>query len=522
MDLKSQYTCPEPGCGNHGTCNSSTGNCDCEPGWSGLACQIAPRTNVPCTPSSKEFKDAHDGGDLDCGNWGQFGLCNTNGTCSCGYVDPFYGNRCHQPCRIDSDCGGYRPDAKSSDGKILNRIIGTCSTLQTCECKNGWSGLQCRDAPDINAPNNEGICLQDSDCQWGGKSRGACDLNSGKCICTRAPGTGQVQYKGNFCEQIVMNDGSPCNKDSDCESAREKCINNMCYGDNGNVPKQNVWDVIGETAANIFFTEQGVETLALFMGIPKVANFLLSASVSTALKNQVEQEMSEIINKESWEKISNTLTEGMTAKVAAQLFAKDAAERTVDTTITVATDNVLATVFSPLGLIMSMMDILMIISLVLDSYDVAGLNLQMSQSILDAMQLKFYQSMNNAKEYADLGISIPRAYFPMNTIPFKIKTQESAMKDQAMVDMNDYLGRLVVNSDGQIIIPAFYDPTAQKRNKLREKYSLYWKMARNNNAVFDNLVSLGWLMWLLISLVISLGIVTLVVGSLKKKIKKKD
>lgn len=476
--------CPRPGCGNHGTCNPATKNCDCLPGWTGVFCQKPPSSSVPCV-IDKAFRDAHNGGDLDCGNWGQFGVCATNGTCSCGAVNPFFGDRCEQQCRNNDDCGGIRND---------NSVIGKCNSMTgTCECGPGWSGPQCRTVSDT------ATCTSDGDCGWGGTLRGTCDTSTGTCDCQKAP-SGVPLYSGVFCEKVVPAEGSPCSKDADCGSPQEKCVNNACYGGANSNSDVNLGDIVGQTIEGMFMTESGITALALFIGVPAMSKYLIGAPIQAAMKAKVEQEMGELITSDTLKEI--TIGEAMATKVATELFAKQAAEQTVEAGIEIATKTAVETLFSPFGAIMDILDVLMIVSMILDGFDVAGLNMEMNQSVLDALMLQFYGSINGEKGMTDIGFTLPRPYLPENTVQFRTQMKETAVQKKLLTDIDSYLGKLVVNSDGQIIEPAFYNEAAQKLNTERQNNSVYWNMSRQNNTVFKNLVSYGWVMWLLLAVVV--------------------
>ena len=146
MSVPGENICGTHSCGNHGSCNYETYKCDCERGWTGIHCTIPPPKGSPCQPSSDEFREEY-GGDLSCGNLGNYGKCEATGLCTCPFG--LSGERCEISCDpnadINSVCGGPN--------------IGHCNLYgyNTCSCINGWSGADCRTPPATP-------CEKDSDC----------------------------------------------------------------------------------------------------------------------------------------------------------------------------------------------------------------------------------------------------------------------------------------------------------------------------------------------------------------------
>ncbi|MBQ7412843.1 MAG: hypothetical protein IJV07_01020 [Alphaproteobacteria bacterium] len=105
--------CANVDCGFHGNCDSNTGTCICETGWSGTYCT----EQEDVTPSCD---------DVDCGD---HGTCNA-GACIC--ADGWSGSTCNiapDAC-YNVSCGAH----------------GSCSN-GTCSCRDGFSGTNCEVPP---------------------------------------------------------------------------------------------------------------------------------------------------------------------------------------------------------------------------------------------------------------------------------------------------------------------------------------------------------------------------------------
>ena len=118
--------CREGGCSSRGTCNTDTGLCLCDPGYTGSECEtflIAQCVN-------------------DCS---QNGAC-LNGTCMCDLN--WGGDDCSSP----STCGGHSTHLSvncSGHGMCLNG---------TCACENGWGGADCSSVNCADDCSGRGVC----------------------------------------------------------------------------------------------------------------------------------------------------------------------------------------------------------------------------------------------------------------------------------------------------------------------------------------------------------------------------
>ena len=121
-------TCPT--CKNGGTCNTTTGVCNCLQGFTGVDC------------GSKVCPTCKNGGTCD----GTTGACK----CNTGYTGVDCGDIVCPTCRNGGTCD---------------------STTGKCICTGGYSGNDCSIAPTVSCPN---------DCS----GNGSCDTVTGKCTCT--------------------------------------------------------------------------------------------------------------------------------------------------------------------------------------------------------------------------------------------------------------------------------------------------------------------------------------------------
>jgi hypothetical protein len=92
-------------CSSNGTYNSTTLQCICNPGYTGLSCETKTPDHVECLKNR--------------GTW-------ENGVCKCR--DDYFGKVCSKYCKENETCSGN----------------GTCSTEGTCLCNASFTGSDCK------------------------------------------------------------------------------------------------------------------------------------------------------------------------------------------------------------------------------------------------------------------------------------------------------------------------------------------------------------------------------------------
>lgn len=473
-------------CGDHGTCNPCTGECDCDTDWNGTLCQT-PSAGVKCKPSDAAFQKKH-GGDKDCGNYGSYGKCNADGSCTC--TNKFYGSRCERGCDTDNQCGGSQQ----------SRPIGLCNSFSQCECKSGWSGVQC-----TTPPSNQVECAADEDCGWGGQINGKCQSNK-RCKCnTDSAHGGRVMFDGPFCEKLVQYEGATCLTDKDCKGGN-KChrVGNkmVCYTPDESPASKRAHL---EEIVNSLFT---LENLVLMFGQGKaeeMAAWMASKAVGSAvtvgveLKNLMLDEAEQLVTKDALESMTKYLPEAMAARVVARMVGKEAIERTASMATKVVAEELVTSLF---GAVFSIAGLFQQFGMVLDMFDSRGLNQQMLQSMLDQQQRGFDTFFNRSEEAVNKLLFVPRAVSPTESVLFNTEMQSKAIQSKKYEDAAKYLSLLRVNSNGDMIVPLFTSLAAQQMEDKRSKYKVYWSMARGNDDVFNKLVKYGWMFWVLLSLLV--------------------
>ena len=139
-------------CSDHGACDSRTGVCWCDPGWTAGDCSKQLCYNNctghgVCFEGLCQCQDGYSGNDCSvfpCLNGcSGHGSC-YNGTCACDHL------------YVGPDCSSYAAYLTECPGNCTGR--GTCVN-STCHCDPGWSGLDCMTS--IDCPGNcsaHGVC----------------------------------------------------------------------------------------------------------------------------------------------------------------------------------------------------------------------------------------------------------------------------------------------------------------------------------------------------------------------------
>jgi hypothetical protein len=246
----------------------------------------------------------------------------------------------------------------------------------------------------------------------------------------------------------------------------------------------------------------------------QMAKFIADTAISTTLRSKMSQQISELATKQTFEELEAILPAGMYAKVSAELLTKNVVDITVKNVVDEATVIVGKSMFGPVG---AFVQVLQLWGMVLDAMDTRGINNQMGQSMLDATRKQYDTAYNSSEDFIKAGIIFPREFSPVNTVAFKAQFIGDDIQKQMYTDIVDYLGRLTTNSDGLRIVPAFTSKAELDRIQLKQQYSVYWKMANQNDIVFDQLVKYGWVMWLLVAIIGAVIIIVPLAMVLPKK-----
>lgn len=424
-------TCLQLGCGDHGVCNEYQ-MCACTDGWVGRFCEVPPQ-NAKCEKSDDAFRAAHKNGDLACGNYGVYGMCTSNGTCDCTNIEdnPISGTRCEVRCTADEHCG--------SAG------FGTCDlSTKRCVCQNGWTGVHCKTPPPPPA-----TCKKDADCGWGGVSRGACDTVNKKCVCIQG-GKGFI-YGGNWCETVL-----------DPLEANQK---------NPSVARSLLDSLLTPTFLVNYVLDEVSE---------KTVEYLLSKGFATLIKDAV-------MNRLSSTALTNaTIT--LAGRIGASAAMKSQAVLALKTMLRALSRSMAAKITSGLvkgvfGKPIWVLTALQGVGMLLDGFDVRGLNLQMGQSMLDMVQINYEKQFNASQQMVDAGVFYPTYAFPEDSVEWNIQVLTTSNQNDMLTDMGDYITRLSVNSDGQDIVAQPSSPVAAYRSAIAEAQTRpLYKMLSGGNA----------------------------------------
>ncbi|XP_041367121.1 uncharacterized protein LOC121381825 [Gigantopelta aegis] len=234
--------CPAGKCGDSGTCNQTTGVCECHNNYTGMFCQKVPQIKVD--------RCAH----VSCGSNGH--CASETGNCVCknrftGKFCDIDGNPCEQkPCKNGGFCSrvmkspGYKCLCKSRytgntcDTQIPSRPCDSQPCLNsgecvdsndgqsfTCRCPREYTGATCQ--TEVPKP-----CAS-SPCKNGGVCVNKMGTNSYHCQCVKG-------WQGQNCTE-----SSGCRSEVDCNDVcggtakfHKKC--GACYGGNTGKTKDDV------------------------------------------------------------------------------------------------------------------------------------------------------------------------------------------------------------------------------------------------------------------------------------------
>jgi hypothetical protein len=210
-----------------------------------------------------------------------------------------------------------------------------------------------------------------------------------------------------------------------------------------------------------------IEGIKHWKQILKLSKYLVTKLSSAVFKAVVSSRLTEAaLGKLAGEDAVKALEESVGKSLAAKLMTKMSVLTLIKTSTEKLAQSATVMAFkevfgTALGAIGSFTDMTMMLGMVLDSADVAGLNEKMTQSTIDAIVKKMEGGVNNVKEVQDAGIRFPQKMYAQDTFPFKVLTNEQAAIDKMTTDVGDYIGHLTVNSNGEAIIPMF--PTTQQK-----------------------------------------------------------
>ena len=453
-------------CGDHGFCAFAYGPhwkgglCSCLNGWSkpgstpGNACAVPPRRT--CTD------------DCDCGNFGVYGRC-VDGVCVCsgklgnckgksdetaqGVVDTWGigigGSNCQTHCDSSSQCG----------------LHGRCDPeTKACECTGGWSGLRC------HIPPATGACSLDEDCNWiktGDISQGKC--RNGLCECTEL-------WSGPRCQQVDYSGG----------------------GSGGGLPLyqkfliligfailMEKYPALAMFAMLLTGNVQGVEVIGLF-------------SARAAFKS-LENLLGRIADKvagRTLEEEGVSAEMGMMGEMMSEFLAKFSSE-----TAALVAKDVFSIIGSVLDPVFAVIDPIMILGIVLDTFDTAGYNQQLNNDVLQLFRQQMYRSMGTSQESLSLQQGLPFELRATQTKAFSAFLSSDDGKEKARNLIVEYLKALKFNSDGVLIVQ-YGVAQFEHQGNMVEAFS--WWLAGHSEKAFNFIYS--WKLPAVVLLAAGLGL----------------
>jgi hypothetical protein len=301
-------------------------------------------------------------------------------------------------------------------------------------------------------------------------------------------------FRGQFCEQVVQYEGKPCDGDKECERGLKcKQDTKTCF-EPALSPESKREKV--EAVFNGILSDETLAVILKNIGIQFTATTLSRKGIEALLHQALVKRTLNIAESEIMKQAALKLPEGMAARVVASKLMNEATEKAASRVV-----SAIASEVNPIGMLFTVVDLFGMLGVALDMFDTRGLNEQMLQSVLTQFKKKFDKLVNESPAARRNNIVFPIPVFPPETVAFKAKVHEQ--DTQIAVDAAEYLSKLLVNSNGQVIQPLFLNQDAQELEDLKTKYPLYWRMSGQNERVFRNLVKYGWSIWVGVALLLA-------------------
>lgn len=525
--------CGKYGCGDHGTCGTNN-MCECQPGWTGVHCEVAPITRPDASL-----------GDSECGNWGVYGELTLGApglapNCDCSDTGGMKGERCERECDDDADCAhGGTCDQFGRCNCATRCFVDTDCDLGVCDlatrtCTDGWTDVGCRRAL-------SDVCASDGDCS----DHGACINN--KCAC-------ELDYTGMRCEFQLAGSGESCTYNTDCRDyyTPDKCLDDgtcehsgaACGQDvhcravcrdgvcafQGNAPAMSDQDLDDKLLAMMeeLATPEGMAMLLAEEGVEYILGkyALLFSLIKGGAAGAAR--MSAGIVRMSTRNIYKTVkTLNRIAGVAGAGYSRTLASRGTSAMFAVMQKDLMPRALKNLSFHVHRMAtskavkkfaaqsmkvygylyfIVQAIGMVLDLVDHAGYNTQLNQDFVDQSMKKMMQALNEDPVLREAGIQYPLEFLPDNTLEWRVRFAGDVAEVQRVGLVQDYIERLNVNSNGATIKRS-WEPLAQQQAALDEEVaakrnSTVWKLAGENQNVYDALMKWWWLILVLVVVIL--------------------
>ena len=227
IGIACELTCsPDPSCSDHGTCSGNPPTCLCNAGYTGTDCSI------PCSCGIHGVCD-HTAGTCTCfGNFAKnsAGICNV---CTAGFAGPTCEAPCESPNGISSTISTACICQTNFYGVSCNETCpgcngrGQCVSEPICECDSDWYGPTCN------------VSCTATTCQNQGLQNAQCNALSGECECLASISKGY--YSGSDCTScldgwwgVSCDHPCECNRAGTCDPNSGLCT---CYRNK----KQGYW-----------------------------------------------------------------------------------------------------------------------------------------------------------------------------------------------------------------------------------------------------------------------------------------